>query len=90
MCQIKDDILVYGSGAEHDQRLRQVLERFREAGLTLRREKCYLGKEEVKWFGMIYNRFGMSSDPEKVAVIRDWPAPRTVRDVKSFLQIVQF
>ena len=90
VCQIKDDILVYGSGAEHDQRLRQVLERFREAGLTLRREKCYLGKKEVKWFGMIYNKFGMSSDPEKVAVIRDWPAPRTVRDVKSFLQTVQF
>ena len=62
-----------------------MLERFREAGLPLRREKCYLGKEEVKWFCMIYNRYGMSSDPKKVAVIRDWPAPRTVRDVKSFL-----
>ena len=45
LCQIKDDILVYRSGAEHDQRLRQVLERFREARLTLRREKCYLSKE---------------------------------------------
>ena len=90
VCQIKDDILVFGSGKEHDQRVRNVLDRFREAGLTLRREKCFLGQDEVKWFGMIYTRHGMTADPDKVAVIRDWPAPRTVRDVKSFLQTVQF
>ena len=42
--QIKDDVLVHGMDEEHDRRLRAVLERFREAGLTLRREKCHLGK----------------------------------------------
>ena len=42
--QIKDDMLVHGMDEEHDRRLRAVLERFREAGLTLRREKCHLGK----------------------------------------------
>ena len=46
--QIKDDVLVHGVGEEHDQRLRAVLERFQEAGLTLRREKCHLGKSEVR------------------------------------------
>ena len=67
-----------------------MLERFREAGLTLRREKCHLGKPEVRWFGMIFSKEGMSPDPEKTAIIRNWPAPLTVRDVKSFLQTVQF
>ena len=42
VCQIKDDILVYGSGAEHDQRLRHVLERFREAGLTSEKREVLL------------------------------------------------
>ena len=46
--QIKDDVLVHCDGEEHDQRLQAVLERFREAGLTLRREKCHLGKTKVK------------------------------------------
>ena len=67
-----------------------VLERFRKAGLTLRRKKCHLGKAEVRWFGMIFSEEGMSPDPEKTAIIRSWPAPLTVRDVKSFLQTVQF
>ena len=90
VCQIKDDVLVYGTGAEHDDRVREVLNRFREAGLTLRREKCYMGQEKVKWFGMIYSAQGMTADPAKTEVISSWPAPKTVRDVKSFLQTVQF
>ena len=63
-----------------------MLERFREASLTLRREKCHLGKPKVKWFGMIFSEEGMSPDPEKTTIIRKWPAPLTIRDVKSFLQ----
>ena len=39
---------------------------------------------------MIFSEEGMSPDPEKTAIIRNWPAPLTVRDVKSFLQTVQF
>ena len=90
ICQIKDDVLIYGSGTVHDERVREVLSRFKEAGLTLRREKCRMGQESVKWFGMIYNSHGMVVDPAKAEVVRNWPAPKTVRDVKSFLQTVQF
>ena len=88
--QIKDDVLVFGDPETHDGRLRAVLERFQEAGLTLRKEKCHLSQAEVKWFGMIYSQHGMAEDPEKAAVIRNWPPPKTVRDVKSFLQTCQF
>ena len=90
VAQIKDDVLVHGDGEEHDDRLKQVLQRFREAGLTLRKEKCQLGQKEVKWFGMIFSEEGMVADPAKTEVIRRWPRPKTVRDVKSFLQTVQF
>ena len=90
VCQIKDDVLVFGKDEEHDERLRMVLTKFKEAGLTLREEKCKLGKPEVKWFGMVYSEHGMSDDPDKVKVIKEWPAPKTVRDVKSFLQTCQF
>ena len=88
--QIKDDVLVYGDGETHDRRLRAVLERFRAAGLTLRKEKCKLAQTQVVWFGMVYTKHGMSEDPEKTAAIRNWPAPKTMRDVKSFLQTCQF
>ena len=72
--QIKDDVLVHGVDEEHNRRLRAVLERFREPGLTLRQEKCHPGKTEARWFGMIFSKEGMSPDPEKTAIIRNWPA----------------
>ena len=68
--QIKDDLVVHGVGKEHDIRLEEVLKRLEEYGITLREEKCHLGVQEVKWFGMIYSKHGMSPDPEKVKIIK--------------------
>ena len=87
---IKDDIMIYGVGDEHDTHLRKVLKTLQTHGITLRPDKCHLGKSEVKWFGHIYSKEGMSTDPEKCRVIKDWPAPKSNAEVKSFLQTVQF
>ena len=32
----------------------------------------------------------MVTDPAKSAVIKEWPAPKTVKEVKSLLQTLQF
>jgi len=87
---IKDDILIYGKNDEHDQQLIKVLETLYQHGLTLRKEKCSLGKSEVKWFGNIYSNKGMSPDPEKCTTIKNWPEPTSCAEIKSFLQTVQF
>ena len=87
---IKDDIMVHGVGENHDVHLRNVLKMLRKNGITARPDKCDLGKSEVKWFGNIYSKHGMSTDPDKCKVIRDWPAPQSKSEAKSFLQTVQF
>ena len=88
--QIKDDLVVHGHGKEHDVRLEKVLERLQEYGMTLRRGKCQFGVTEVKWFGQVYSKQGMSPDPEKVKLIKEWQAPASKTEVKSFLQTCQF
>ena len=90
VAQIKDDIVVHGKGREHDERLEAVFKRLMEYNITLRLEKCHLGKQEVKWFGNIYSKQGMSPDPEKVEAIKAWPRPLDKAEVKSFLQTAQF
>ena len=87
---IKDDILVFGAGQEHDKYLEGVLRMLQEKSITLRPEKCRLGQPEVKWFGNIYSKYRVSPDPEKCAVIQNWPPPKSNAEVKSFLQTVQF
>ena len=88
--QIKDDVVVYGIGKEHDVRLRKVLERFRYVGLRLRKEKCSFGQQEVLWFRNMFTKQGMSPDPNKVQVIKNWPLLEDKAATKSFLQTVQF
>ena len=87
---IKDDICIHGKGKEHDKYLQAVFDILKENGLTLRPQKCALGQSEVKWFGYIFSKEGMSPDPEKCQIIRDWPAPTNHKELKSFLQTVQF
>ena len=89
VAQIKDDVLVFGTEEQHEGRLRAVLEKFKEAGLTLRKDKCKLGKTEVMWFGHLYSRLGMRADPAKAQVVKKLPSPRTVKEVKSLLQTLQ-
>ena len=87
---IKDDILVHGKGKDHDTYLGEVLTALQEKGLTLRKEKCEFGKPQIKWFGNIYTKDGMSPDPGKCKIIKGWPQTKSCNEVKSFMQIVQF
>ena len=70
-CQIKNDVLIYGKGEEHDKRLEAVLQRFKEYGLTLNTGKCEIGKREAEWFGHMFSKTGMSADPKKVLQIKE-------------------
>ena len=61
------------------------MSRLKEYNITLRKEKCHFGKQEVKWFRNIYSKEGMSPDPEKVLALKKWDRPKDKTEVKSFL-----
>ena len=57
-----DDILLYASNeATHDERLREVLGRLQEAGLTLN-EKCEFNKTSIRLLGHIIDSSGVHAD----------------------------
>lgn len=41
--QIKDHVVVHGTGTEQDKRLKALFERFPQFNIILRKEKCQLG-----------------------------------------------
>ena len=87
MCLVYlDDIIVFSTTfQEHVERLRLVLGRLREAGLKLKPRKCKLLCEHVRFLGHVVSVQGVSTDPEKIRAIVDWPTPTCVKDVRSFL-----
>ena len=83
---IKDDVMVSGKGIH----LKAVLDMLQKHRITIHPYKRHLGQPEVKWFGEIYSKLGMSPNPPKCKIIKEWPAPKSNSEVKSFLQTVQF
>ena len=81
-----DDIIVFGkSFDEHLQRIEQVLERIRTAGLKLKPEKCNMLQRDVIFLGHVVSGEGVSPSPVNVAKILDWPRPKTAKQVKQFV-----
>jgi len=86
-----NDILIFSADPEeHRQRTLQVLERLREHDLYLKAEKCKFDIQEVEFLGLIIKLDQLTMDPTKLAGIREWPAPTTVKGVRSFLGFGNF
>ena len=86
-----DDIVVHGNGVEDVlAKLDKVLQRLQAAGLTLNLEKCSLFCKEVNFLGHVVSGGGVRADPEKVAKVVDWPVPRTVKELSSFLGLASY
>ena len=78
-----DDILVFGPDFGTTlARLESVLDRLGEAGL---KKKCQLFQEEIPFLGHIVSAAGIGADPTKCQQVRDWPVPRDLHEVLSFV-----
>ncbi|KAI0992227.1 hypothetical protein K3495_g15959, partial [Podosphaera aphanis] len=86
-----DDILIYSDNlVDHRKHVRTVLARLREHGLQVDIAKCNFETTEVIYLGLIVSTRGISMDPKKVACVQEWPTPRSVRDIQSFLGFANF
>lgn len=86
-----DDLLVMAS--EFDvmlMRLRKVLERLSFAAMTLNPRKCSFGYREVQILGHTVNSQGISPNPDKIKAVQNFPAPRRLRAVRSFLGLCNY
>ena len=81
-----DDIIIYSSSLiEHLEHLRIVLDRFIEANLKLKPSKCFFCQKEVKFLGHIASEAGVRPDPPNVEAIQQIPAPKNIKQVRSFV-----
>lgn len=86
-----DDIIVPGSSFDECiTRLEHVLERLLNANLKLKPSKCVFFQKRVKFLGHIVSEDGISTDPEKIKAVKEWPIPRNVKHVRSFLGLASY
>jgi transposase InsO family protein len=83
--KVVDDILVQAKDRETlRSRLEDVLQRCRKHGITLSADKFVVGSE-VTFAGFLVSASGVRPDPAKVRAIAEFPVPRDVTSVRSFL-----
>jgi hypothetical protein len=80
-----DDILISSKNLfEHLDHLRNVLNVLRSENLYANLKKCTFCIEKIMFLGYVITAQGIEMDEEKLKVIRDWPAPKLVSEVRSF------
>ena len=58
--------------------------------LYLKAEKCSFEHLSVEYLGLILSEGSVEMDPVKITGIRDWPTPKNVTKVQSFMGFVNF
>lgn len=75
---------------EHLQHLHIIFERLREHRLAINVPKCEFGKDEINFLGHRVSTEGLKPLPEKVEAIKEFPLPTMVKQLKSFLAMLNF
>ena len=70
---------------EHLHQLDEVFTHLGKAGLKLKPSKCSLLQEQVAFLGHLVTPDGLKPAAEKVKVIKTWPTPCNITDVRAFL-----
>ena len=74
----QDDILIHGKDkSEHDYRLKLVLSRLQENGLTIRKSKCKFGQMQVEYLGHLISNKGILPKLSYVEAVCNAPNPTT-------------
>lgn len=86
-----DDIIIHGSSIKsHLENLNVIFSICREKNLKINLEKCQFFRPEVTYLGHICSEKGISVDPSKVEILKQFPIPKNSNEVKSFVAFANF
>ena len=86
-----DDILIFSRNLdEHWEHLWWGLDQLRKAKVYGRLHKCEFLKDQVEYLGLEVGPRGIQASPGKVRAIIEWPKPKSVHDVGSFLGLASY
>ena len=81
-----DNILIYSKNpANHTTHVIEVLHCLHANNLYAKVKKCEFNITMTEFLGFMISQDGLHMDESKIQVIQDWPIPRKVKDIQSFL-----
>ena len=88
-----DDIIILKfskSIDEHLTHLEEGFRRLREANVILNPKKCSFVEQRIEDLVHVVTPEGIFPDPGKVEVVRNFPTPASLKQLKSFLGLANY
>ena len=86
-----DDVLITGKNdRDHLEHLGAVLQRLHERGFRLKKSKCVFMQFSVEYLGYQVDAEGLHATEGKVKAILEAPKPHNVKELRSFLGLVNY
>ncbi|CAK1582403.1 unnamed protein product [Parnassius mnemosyne] len=86
-----DDIVVFSTSLqEHMINLEKVFSRLRESNFKVQMDKSEFLKRETAYLGHVITKDGIKPNPDKIRAIKNYPMPRTPKEIKQFLGLVGY
>lgn len=86
-----DDFLIFSSNeSEHLEHLHQLFIRMKEYGMLINTAKCVFGASEVEFLGYHIDANGTKPLESKVQAIKEFPVPKTAKQLRRFLGMINF
>ncbi|MBW0547128.1 hypothetical protein O181_086843 [Austropuccinia psidii MF-1] len=86
-----DDIMAFsGSEEEHVKHVASVLQRLRENNLFSKASKCVFHASSMEYLGYVVSSEGLKIDSSKIQQIINWPQPKHIKALQSFLGFANF
>ena len=86
-----DDICIFGSSInEMLDKIAMVLQCLKDFNLKIKPKKSFFFQSDVLFLGHMLSKDGILSNPEKVSKVKNWPIPKMVKEVHSFLGLASY
>ena len=86
-----NDILIFSTNSdEHKDNVREVLTCLRKHKLYANADKCEFSVDTTEFLGFVISPSGISMPQSKVDAVLEWPTPKTVKQIQTFLGFAKF
>lgn len=86
-----DDIVILGkTEEEHFENISLIFKVLEDANLKIQLDKCEFLQDNVEFLGFIISKGGIKPNPKKIQAITNFPIPKTIKDLRSFLGMAGF
>ena len=87
---IDDILIVEDSFEKHLDLVKKVLDTLNRHGVKIKPAKCSWFQSQVEFLGHQINQEGIKKTPSYISKLRDYERPKTVKEVREFLGLVNF